>query len=165
MVITQISDPATNMTIIVFLGGLLGNLILTIYKWWDTKGKYETEGIKITFDTKFIGTAIASFVPVVVLTAAGFTSLVNNVNASNPVSYAAAFSTALLGTLVINYGINTQIKNINIQAANELKEKQILRSVKIHEFNQKLKQDAAQKENTENENESINVNEVIKKIE
>ena len=137
--VTQISDPTTNMTIIVFLGGLLGNAVWTIYKWWEAKGQYESEGIKISFDTKFIATAFASFVPVVALTAAGFTSLLNQVNASNPVSYGAAFITALLGTLVSNALINSQIKNINIKEANELKEKQILRSVALHEFNQKIK--------------------------
>lgn len=141
MVISQISDAQTNLTILVFIGGLLGNIVLTIYGWWNAKGKYETEGIKITFDTKFIGSAIASFVPVVVLTAAGFNTLLDNVNASNPVSYGAAFITAFLGTLVTNYLANTQIKNVNIKEANELKEKQILNAVKLHEFNMSLKRE------------------------
>jgi hypothetical protein len=138
--VLAVSDPQTNMTIIVFLGGLLGNTIWTLYKWWQTKGQYAAEGIKISFDTKFIGTAIASFVPVVAITAAGFNSLLNQVNASNPVSYGMAFLTALFGTLVINGLVNTQIKPVNIQAANELREKQILKDVALYEFNKSLKE-------------------------
>ena len=137
----QISDAQTNMTIIVFIGGLLGNALYTVLKWWNEKGKYEQEGIKITFDMKFLGTAIMSFVPVVVLTIAGFSTLLTTVNAANPVSYAAAFIVALTGTIGSNYLANSQIKNNNVIAKRQLQQKIIEKHAKIHEFNQKMKED------------------------
>ena len=137
----DISYPQTNMTIIVFIGGLLGNTIFTILKWWNEKGRYEAEGIKITFDTKFLGTAILSFVPVVVLTIAGFSSLLKDVNAANPVSYAAAFIVAFAGTIGSNYLANSQIKNNNVVAKSQLQQKIIERNAKLYVFNQKMKED------------------------
>src|SRR6476661_110097 len=137
----DISDPQTNMTIIVFIGGLLGNTLYTILKWWNEKGKYEAEGIKITFDAKFLGTAIMSFVPVVVLTIAGFTTLLNNVNAANPVSYAAAFAVAFSGSIGANYLTNSQIKNNNVIAKSQLQEKLIEKHAKLFVFNQKIKEE------------------------
>ena len=140
----DISDPKTNMMIIVFIGGLIGNAAYTFLRWWQTKGEFESSGIVIKFDNKFIATAIMSFIPVVIITGAGFTSLLNTVNASNPASYAAGFVTALLGSLVLNYATNKQVP-ANVVANNEKRMKEIEEAAKLHEFNQKLKEESGDK--------------------
>lgn len=138
----DISDPQTNMMIIVFIGGLVGNGTYTFLKWWQAKGQFEAEGIPIKFDNRFIVTAVISFIPVVILTGAGFTSLLNLVNASNPVSYAAAFITAFTSSILANYVANKQV-TANIPQKNELNLKIIEKHAKLYEFNQKIKNEGS----------------------
>jgi hypothetical protein len=144
----DVSDPATNMLIITFLGGIIGNIILTLVKWWQTKGQYDANGIVIKFDNKTIITAVVTLVPIVVLTASGFSSLVNVVNASNPVSYAGAFITALVSTLGANWLLNSQI-TFNPKQKTELNLKIIEEHAKLHEFNQSLKKNQSEEVKTE----------------
>lgn len=142
MVITNISDPQTNLAIIVFLGGLLANILYTVLSWWNSKGKYEQEKITITFNFKVLMTAAGSLIPIVIVTFAGFSTLLNTVNASNPVSYAAAFFTAFVATLGANgFANSTLLKNLNAEAAAQLEEKKFQDKLALKRFMDQIEEE------------------------
>ncbi|MGN6346717.1 MAG: hypothetical protein ACTHME_03340 [Candidatus Nitrosocosmicus sp.] len=137
----DISDPKTNMYITVFLAGLLANITLDVIRWWQTKGQYDQNNIVIKFDARVIVTSVISLLPIAILTGLGFSSLVNTVNASNPASYMGAFVTAYITVLAANWGLNKQL-TFNPVQKNELKMINIKETAKLHEFNEKIKEES-----------------------
>lgn len=143
MVITSISDPASNLAIVIFIGGFLANLGVSLYGWWQAVGKYGKYEIKITFDPKVIFTAIGALIPIFIATYATFNHLMDQVTTQDPISYFAAFGMAFGLTAIANFGTNKILlpDPLNSKQAPLLKEKQIQEAVSIHKFNQSLKKE------------------------
>jgi len=129
--VLEASDALTQIVILV--GVVIGNVVgATALPYIKAKSKYEDFDINILFKKEFLmtcaGTAITTFIAISGI----FTTLINQVLATNPVTYLAAFSAALGIGFTLNTAINAVLPQpTNKEAAKELEEKKALAVMKL----------------------------------
>ena len=124
------SDALTQLVILV--GVVIGNVVgATAIPYIKAKAKYADFDINILFKKEFLMTCAGSAITTFIAVSGIFTSIMNQVLATNPITYVAAFGSALGIGFVLNTFVNAVLPSpSNPEAARQLEEKKAMNVLK-----------------------------------
>lgn len=116
------NDALTQL--VIFIGVVLGSAGATLYPYLKAQSKFQEFDINIIFDKKFIGTAAGAVITSFIVVSGSFNSFLDRVIAQEPITYVAAFVSALGLGFTINWVGNEMLPGSNKDEKKLLQTKQ-----------------------------------------